>query len=389
MRILQVHNHYQQYGGEDAVVKAEGELLKSQGEEVFLYERSNAEIQNQNPFRQFQTFTHLSFSSQSYREIKKILREIKPDICHVYNTFFMITPAVYQACAEDEVPVVQSLYNYRWMCANAIFLREGKNCEECLEHSRLRAIQHGCYKNSRFMTAIVVRMQNDNWKNKIFGQPSAYITATEFTKRKYTQAGIPAEKILVKPHFMDVSREERQENQRHALYIGRISEEKGIRVLLKAWRNFKDVPLKIIGQGPLLDEVRNTVRQENLNAEVLGYCSDEDYIRCLKSSKFVVVPSICHDNFPRTIVEAYAYGVPVIGSDLDGIREYIKEKKSGFLFTPGDPRSLSAKIYDLLKSDHATLGANARSEFELHYTGQRNYEILKDLYERIAGSSEN
>ncbi len=381
-----VHNRYQQFGGEDAVFQAESELLRRHGHEVYLYERSNAEINQYNFLEKQRHILQMDWSKKTYNEIQGILKGFAADICHVYNTFFMVTPAVYYACRDAKVPVVQSLYNYRLMCANALFLREGRHCEECLHHSRWRGVKYGCYKGSKLFTALVVRMLNKHWQKGTWNQLiDGYITATEFSRRKHGEAGIPAEKVTVKPHFYENQNGRRENDQGYALYIGRISAEKGVRVLLRAWTSLPDVPLKIIGEGPLLTEIKESVAQENLKrVQVLGYCSDEDYIRHLKSAACVVVPSICHDNFPRTIVEAFSYGVPVIASRLDGIKEYIAEGRTGLLFETGNAADLAKQLQKFLndKKRMAFMGQEARREYESHYTPGRNYEYLMKIYEQ-------
>src|SRR3989338_6862090 len=202
MKILIAHNRYRQPGGEDAVVKTEFDLLKKFGEDVRLYERTNNEINDYSLAGKINFFWNIGWSQKSYNEIRGVLKEFVPQVVHFHNIFFTLTPSVYQACRDEGIPVVQSLYNFRLLCSNALFFRDNKVCEECLEHRNLwRGAYYGCYRNSRLVTALMVRMLKSHWDKKTWvDQVDLYITATEFSKRKYITAGIPPEKIAVKPH---------------------------------------------------------------------------------------------------------------------------------------------------------------------------------------------
>ncbi|MFA5059056.1 MAG: glycosyltransferase family 4 protein [Candidatus Omnitrophota bacterium] len=386
MKILMIHNHYQQYGGEDAVAKAEYSLVSRYGHEVYFYERSNKEIKNLSPLERIKSFLNLSWSDKTYSEVRAIIQKFCPDVVHVYNAFFMVTPSVYFACRDEGVAVVQSLYNFRWLCANAVFLRKGKFCSECMYYSRWRSVLHGCYRNSSLLTAVIVKMLNNHWKKKTWiNLIDGYITATEFSRRKFIESGIAPEKIIVKPHFIDPDPKARNVCGNYALYIGRISEEKGIRVLLDAWASLSDLPLKIIGVGPLLSEIKKMIKEKNMNhVEILGYCSDEECAKYLNRAKFVVVPSVGYDNFPRAIVEAYAVGVPVLASSREGIKEYIKETFTGVIFNTGDAKDLVQKARWFQQNNDVAIlemGRNARLEYEEKYTAQKNFEYLNNIYQ--------
>ncbi len=384
MKIFVAHNHYQQYGGEDAVSLSEIELLKKKGEEVLFYERSNQEIQSLNAFSRFNVMMSMPFSQSSYRAVKEKIRAFKPDVVHAYNTFFMITPALYQACYEENVPVVQSLYNYRLVCANALLLRNGKFCDDCLTQSRWKSVAHKCYRKSSVLTAFLVRMINAQWRKKTWTtRVDRYIVATEFSKNVFIRAGIEPNKITIKPHFIPEHPIMSPVSQNYALYVGRISTEKGVEMMVKAWGRVKNFTLKVMGEGPLLQTLRDYVAREKItNVELLGFQSQKDYEQLLRNAKVVVVPSINNDNFPRVMVEAYGNGVPVIGSSLGGIKEYIKDQKTGLVFKVGDQEDLVRKINWVIENQEecANMRTSARKEYEEHYTADKNYDILKRIY---------
>lgn len=385
MRILFIHNHYRQYGGEDAVSKSEYDLLARKGETIHLYERGNQEFDRYSPLDKASRLFSMAWSNGSYEDVKKIIKDFCPDVAHVYNTHFMVTPAVYYACQEANVPVVQSLYNFRWMCANALFLRNGKHCEECMTRSRWRSVFYRCYRNSALLTACVVKALNTHWQEETWMRAiDAYIVATGYARKKFVEAGIPQEKIFIKPHFIYPDPGMRRKEEGYAFYVGRISEEKGVGSLLKAWEALGSSPLKIMGEGPLLAELKSIVLAKGMsNIEILGYRPEEEYRKFLSQARFLIVPSIGHDNFPRTIAEAYSYGVPVLASSVEGIKEYVKEKVTGATFQAGDAADLANKARWLFKEGNlAQMGRNARREFEEHYTAEKNYEFLSGIYRR-------
>ncbi len=158
MKIVVVHNTYQQPGGEDIVFRNECELLKSAGHEVIEYQRSNQDVSNFVSIRQLALAKRTIWASDIRREFRQLLLQKKPDIVHIHNTFVMISPSIYWACRDALVPVVQTLHNYRLLCSNGALFRDGKVCEECLEHGVWRGVSYGCYKGSRSATAVVAAM---------------------------------------------------------------------------------------------------------------------------------------------------------------------------------------------------------------------------------------
>jgi len=387
MRILIAHNHYQQSGGEDEVVRAECALLREFKQDVRLYERSNAELNGYSSFQKLNHLFRLDWSRQSFLEMKKIIREFRPDVVHFHNIFFMITPAAYFACRQEGVPVIQSQHNFRLLCSNALFLRGHQVCEECTKKTLWRGVFYGCYRNSRITTAFVVRMLNKHWRKKTWSQlVDRYITATEFTRQKFIAGGIPQERIVVKPHFVYPDLAERGHDGGYVLYAGRLSAEKGVDVLLKAWQAHGDVALKILGEGPAADGLKRFVQASNVaNVDFLGYVPRRQYETTMSQAKFLVVPSICYDNFPRVIAEAYACGIPVLASRIGSMEEYVSDRKTGILFKPGDSDDLALKIRWMLQhpDELRGMGRWARQVYEKKYRARENYEHLMNIYRNV------
>lgn len=384
MKILIAHNRYQHPGGEDAVVKTEYELLKSYGEDVRLYERNNIEIDSLSPGEKLKLLFSYRWSQSSYREFKNIVDEFKPDVVHLHNIFFLLTPSVYAACQERNIPVVHSQHNFRLLCSNGLFFRENHICEECLKHTLWRGVRYGCYKNSRILTALIVAIIDHHWKKGTWlKMVDAFITATEFGKRKFIEGGIPPEKIFVKPNFLYPDPGKREKDEGYALYAGRLSQEKGIELLIGAWKYVSAAPLKVMGDGPLMEKVKNIVKDKKVNnIEFLGFQSKENAARYMKGARFIIIPSLCYESFPRIIAEAFAYGIPVLASELGTMKSLIDDGRTGRLFEPGNERDL-AKIAEWMFGYPEVLelmGVNARQEYENKYSAQKNYQFLKNIY---------
>ncbi|MCK5180315.1 MAG: glycosyltransferase [Candidatus Omnitrophica bacterium] len=387
MRILIVHNLYQQPGGEDAVVKNKFRLLKDFGEDVYLYERSNLEFSEASCFKKMKLLLDGGWSRDSYRDIRAVLKEIRPDVVHFHNIFYILTPAVYQACRDENIPVVVSLHNFRLLCSNALLFRDNKVCEECIERGLNRGIYHRCFKRSRLLTAAVVRMMKQYWqKGTWINLVDHYIMASEFGRQKHIAAGIPKEKISIKPHVVYPDSPKSHQDRGYVLCVGRLSEEKGIRTLLEAWKEIDDCTLKIAGEGPLEAELKLYVRNNNIvNVEFLGFISGDQYHECMQGAKFLIVPSVCYENFPRMVVEAYSYGLPVVASSLGSFPEIVEEKKTGLLFKSANDHDLAEKIQWALTHEVEldSMRKNVREQYKEKYSGRKNYEILMDVYRRV------
>lgn len=261
MKILFVHNSYQSKGGEDSVLQAEQNLLSCNGQQYDLFQISNHDISN--GFTRIKTVKNISYSHQARNKLALKLSEKNFDIVHVHNFFPLLTPSIYDACIEAEVPVVQTLHNYRTICPGALLMRNGKICEKCLTGSPYQAILHRCYRNSTLGSWAVARMVADHRNNQTWRQKvDRFIALTHFGKQKFVEAGFPTEKIIVKPNFCEApSVQNYQKRSRSkgkgALFVGRLSKEKGVATLLQGWQKL-DIPLRIVGDGPLLNSNKDS-----------------------------------------------------------------------------------------------------------------------------------
>ena len=382
-KLLLIHNRYQQAGGEDAVFAAEAAILQQYGHKVVEYTEDNRRI---NGMSRIAVATRTIWSRSSYQKLLKVLRDVHPDVVHFHNTFLLISPSSYWACREADVPVVQTLHNYRFLCPTATFFRNGRICEDCLSKTPpWPGVLHVCYRHSRSQTAVVALMLSvhrwlKTWKEKV----DIYIALTEFSRQKFIEGGLPAEKIVVKPNFVHPDPGVRDNAGDYGLFVGRLSSEKGIHTLLKTWANLRGIPLKIIGDGPLMDEMTTFVQKGRLQeVDLLGRHSHQVAIALLKGARFLVFPSECYEHFPLAIAEAFACGVPVIASRLGAMAEIMEDGRTGLHFNPGVPDDLAAKATWLWShpAEAEKMGREARAEFEARYTAERNYQMLMQIYE--------
>lgn len=384
MKILIAHNFYQVPGGEDAVARSEVAMLKSFGEEVVTYERHNNEFEKFNPVKKVAHFLSLAHNQYSYRHLREVLRKHRPDVAHFHNIYYLLTPSVYQACRDEGVPVVQSLHNYRMMCSNGLLFRDGHVCEDCLTKNIWEGVKHRCFRDSAVMTLLMASTLDRLWKRGVWVDGvDRYIVAAQFTRRKYVDRGISIEKIAFKPHFIDPAPERRVKDAGYVLYLGRLSQEKGVDVLLNAWGMLKDIPLKIAGTGPMGSSLKKIVVDNALShVEFLGLLEPAQCQDLLREAKVVVIPSVCYENFPRVVVEAFACGIPVIASRLGSLQELVEDGETGLLFEPGNAPALAHAVRLCFENRMKVsyMGDNARRVFEEKYSARANHQKLVEIY---------
>ncbi len=358
---------------------SEAKLLTDHGQEVRLWSVDNAAITG--PWAKLGTAWRVAYSHRARWQIGHVIVDFEPDVVHVHNFFPLLTPAVYDACRDARVPVVQTLHNYRTICAGALLLRNGRPCEDCIGASPYQGALHGCYRGSRLGSLAVAHMIDRHrgqgtWRTKV----DRFIALTDFARGKFIEAGFPADKIAVKPTFVEDAGARASEGDRHgALFVGRLSPEKGIGTLLAAWRGL-DVPLRIAGEGPLMGMVRDAASSEIVR---LGQKSAEEVTGEMARAAFLVMPSEWYEGFPLTLAEAFCQGLPVIASRLGAMAEVVEDGATGLHFAPGDSGDLAAKARWAAEHpvEMSGMGRNARRIYEEKYTPEINCEKLVAIYE--------
>jgi len=383
MKILQVHNYYRQYGGEDVVVSAEKALLKENGHEVKLYSLHNDQVDT---IKKISLSKKTIWNHESYQEISNLIAEYNPDVIHVHNTFPLISPSVYYAASDSNVPVVQTLHNYRFLCPASTFYRNGEVCEKCLGCKLpWPGVLHACYRNSYSASGVTsIMLYYHNLKKTYSKKIDLFISMTNFGKNKFIEGGLPGEKIVVKPHFIEDDLGKGVGKGGFALYVGRLTEEKGIKTLLKTWEDENvNYPLKIIGDGPLSDSVKKA-SNKNQFINWLGFCEREKVLEMMGEATFLVVPSEWYETFGLIVIEAFSKGTPVLVSDIGAVGELVDQGRTGYKFEPGNHKSLARKIEYILsnKDSFSDMRARVRDEYLKKYSKEKNYEQLMSIYNK-------
>lgn len=376
MKILVAHNVYRLRGGEDAVVESEVALLRANGHDVVEYSRHNDELDGISTAR---AGVDSLWSRRTAAEIGALLRERRPQVLHVHNTLPLMSPSIYWAAFKAGVPVVQTLHNFRLLCPQAMLLRDGKVCEDCVGRIPLPGVLHGCYRNSRAQSAVVAGMLTlhrglGTWAYKIH----RYIALNDFCRAKFIEGGLPAARIAVKPNFVDLPAPSRSDAERGGLlFVGRLSPEKGVAVLAQAASALPAGSLRVAGSGPAAKALEATAA-----IKPLGAMDAEQVTAEMTRAVALVMPSIWYEGFPRTLVEAYACGLPVLASRLGALSDIVKDGVTGLHFQPGNAADLAVKMQWALAHPlrMAEMGRAARLDYERHYAPQANLAQLLAIY---------
>ncbi len=397
MKILLAHNFYglEAPSGENTVYEAERDLLRARGHQVIEFTRKSDDIRGRGAAGVLQGALATPWNPFSARALRRrILRE-RPDVVHAHNTFPLISPSIFSAAHGLGVPTVLTLHNYRTFCAAGIPLRDNLPCTQCLDRrSVLPALRYGCYRGSRLATLplaamIALHRGLGTWRRHV----DAFIALTSFQRDKLVAAGLPAERVHLKPHFYPAPPVPLPWPAREGkvVYVGRLGPEKGLNSLVEAWRLWGAAapPLEMIGDGPERAALERSIAAAGLGGKIalLGQISFAATQERLARARLLVLPSLCYEGFPMAIREAFALGVPVAGSRLGSIPCIVEDGRTGVLFPPGDARDL-LRAARTLWGDSAALarmGLAARAEFEDKYSAERNYASLMAIYAAAIG----
>ena len=379
VRVLIIHNSYQQAGGEDAVVTNEHALLDGHGGwETRLWIVSNDSITG--AWTKIATAMRTPYSRAASDRLAAVIADFSPAIVHVHNFFPLLTPSVYDACRTAGVAVVQTLHNYRTICAGSLLQRDGHACEDCIGASPYQAVLHGCYRGSRIGSLPVARMidvhrRRGTWLRKV----DRFIALSAFAKSKFVAAGFPADKIVIKPHFTQDRPVARPAARAGALYVGRLSAEKGITILLRAWRDI-EVPLRVVGDGPLRGLVE---RAAGSKIVAVGWRTPAKVAEEMARAAWLIVPSVVPENFGLVIIEAFSQALPVIASRTPTLEGTVNDGDNGLLFATGDAGDLTSKVRWAVRHPEAmrNMGIKARQAYEEKFSPSVNLRQLTRIYE--------
>ncbi|MCW7538560.1 glycosyltransferase family 4 protein [Aquabacterium sp. A7-Y] len=381
-RVLIVQNHYIEFGGDDVVVANESAMLRSQGHEVSLWTLRNDELMALGP--RIETAWRLGYNGKVRDRLADHIAEFRPDVMHCHNLFPRITLSAYDAAAQAGVPVVQTLHDFRSVCcANAFLYRDGKTCDRCVKGSTYWGAWHRCYRDSWIGSLLVARSLDVHRRARTLERRvQRFIALSKSSRSRFVEGGLPDDRIAVKPNFIADPGCPPVAPRDGALFVGRLSPEKGLMTLAEAWKSI-DHPLHVFGAGPL-EEALQGASTPRLTLQ--GHRSSAEVFRAMQQARFLVMPSECLEGFPLVIVEAFANGLPVIASRLGAMAEIIDDGVTGLHFSPGDSRDLADKVAWALAHPQrmAEMGAAARGVYQARYSEATNYRQLMQIYEQAA-----
>ncbi|MEN9855353.1 MAG: hypothetical protein RLZZ157_479 [Pseudomonadota bacterium] len=384
MKVLLVHNEYQKQGGEDQVFRMEMELLRQNDIDVTTHVVSNSEIRGF--ISKSKAFLNTPYNHEMTKQAEILVRSVRPDLVHIHNFFPLLSPAFHVGAKRAGAAVVQTLHNFRLLCSNGLFLRNGKVCEKCQFQTNLWAVVHRCYKDSTLGSLAVKQMQDVLKSPQWIDSVDRFIALTEFSRQKFLNGGLPADKLVVKPNFVALGDWDRNEPRRGMLFVGRVSKEKGVDLVIKAALRFPSEHFTIIGDGPLKDQLQTLAPA---NVSFTGQLSNELTLKAMRKAKVLLFPSICFETFGLTIIEAYSNGLPVVASALGATSEIVIDGQTGFTFKSNDVEDLCRALDVVLRHpDFSNIQNNAYELFKRKFTSDINLEMLMSIYNQALVHSE-
>jgi glycosyltransferase involved in cell wall biosynthesis len=381
VRVLQLHTRYREPGGEDAVVRAEADLLRRCGHEVVQH-------QVRNPPGAAGATGSLALSPWNplqARRVRSLVEQVQPDVAHVHNTWYALSPAVVWALHRAGVPTVMTLHNYRLLCANGQLFRDFAPCEDCVGASPWHGVQHGCYRDSSLLSVppaatIALHGRLRTWTRAV----DLFLALNEFARMRFIRGGLPPDRVQVKPNFVPDPgpRTRPAASSETVLYVGRLASEKGVDVLVEAWRQLGDARLElaVIGDGPLLQRLE---RRPPARLRFEGRLPAEEVRTRMLGARALVLPSVWYEGQPMAVLEALAAGLPVLGSDIGGIPELLAPLGRDWLARPGEVASWAAALQAL--TDGERIGAaslEARALYERTFSTATAAGALEAFYDQ-------
>jgi len=379
VRILVAHSRYLSgaVSGENRVVEDEAKLLRDSGHDVEMWTPS---VEDGSGSVMIRNGVEAVWSRRAARTMRSLIRDHAPDVVHVHNLYPALSPSVLRATGD--VPIVQTLHSYRLLCLPATFLRNGRVCEDCLGHVPWRGVVHGCYRGSVPASAAIATSLAAHRAARTFDRPTMYLAVSRFVRDKHVAGGLPAARIRVKPNFSWPS-PRREGPGEYFLFLGRLSEEKGLPTMLRAMRSLNGARLVVAGDGP---ERARMEAEAPAGVEFLGAIEPDAVPDVVRRARALVVPSACFEGAPRSILEAYSAGVPVIASAIGGLPEVVDNDRTGVLVPLGDVRKWEEAAERLLDDAEATrLGQGAWQAWQKHFGPDQALRNLEQAYREALG----
>jgi glycosyltransferase involved in cell wall biosynthesis len=390
VRVLIIHNDYQQHGGETVAVQAQLAMLRQHGHEVVLYWKDNREIEQYSLSQRAAFIQRTIYGTNTYQEIRRLVATERPDIAHVHNVFPLISPAVYDALRDAKIPIIQMIHNFRFLCPNGLFYTNGHICERCARGNTWHAVRYRCYRQSRLLSALYASSIGLNRARGTFKAIDRFIANTEFVADKLASSNLVSrDRISVLGNFLPDPVPDPgpfDARQHYIVYLGRLSPEKGVRTLIDAVAGVPSLPLKVAGDGPQSAELKAVVGQRGLaHVEFLGYLTGQPKWYLLRNALASVVPSVWYDNFPFAVLESFAAGTPVVASALGGLPYMVTDHRTGLLFEAGSSEALTERLAWISehRPDTLAMGRQARLAIEQDYSADNQYHRLMNIYNEV------
>lgn len=393
MKILAIHNFHRKgsASGDDQVFKSETELLEARGNLVIRYTVSNDEFDNAGLIGKIASTFGMLWSFKHYRAIKKLIEKEKPDIVHIHTFFPMLSPSILYAAKRSGAKVVSTLHDTRFVCPCSTSLRGTEICNACGDGKYFRMCRYRCFKNSRAQSFIVACIfYYHRMRRSFYDKIDRYICLNDNQIKLLTNIGFDRNKIVKKYNFVPDVNENLKfievENlpERYVVFYGRIGEEKGIRVLMQVWEDLPDIPLVVMGGGPLEDEFKDWAEPHE-NVYFLGYTKHERCLSIVRSGEFVVFPSIWYEGCSMVEIETESLSKGLIATDLGFSTEAIEDGVNGFKIKLGDVEGFRECICRLWDNPEEIIkiGENARKDYERKYMPEDNYSQLMKVYAEL------
>ncbi len=382
MRILILHNRYREFGGEDVVVEAETALLRSAGHDVRTLIWSNDDVRADGPLQRSTALASSIWNRSAWHSVRQAVRDFRPDVVHVHNTVAAASPSVVHGAAVPGVGIVHTLHNFRHLCLNGLLLRNRQICTDCVGRLPWRGVTRACYRGSHSASLAVACGEILHRALGSWSQVHRFIALSEHARKLHVDAGLDAKRIVVKPQTLATDPGMGDHRGSFALFAGRLSVEKGIRVLLPAWKEAAlDVPLVIAGDGPEAEHARREIAALP-RARMLGRIPHDQLIHLMQDAQLLVVPSVCFESFPVTLLEGLATGCPIVASDIGALSEIIRSGENGVLVPPGEAGALAQAIQQLGQApgERERLSRAARASFVERFSPQRSCQALVNIY---------
>jgi glycosyltransferase involved in cell wall biosynthesis len=404
MKILQINKFFYKRGGAEAYMLSLSKMLRQQGHQVLEFSMQHPEnleseysdyfikqidFQNrQGFFSDLKKSAHLLYSWQARNNLEKLIKKEKPDIAHLHNFYFQLTPSILKVLKKYNIPMVWTMHDYKLICPNYRLFTQGRVCERCKVHKYYNCFRYQCMQNnSAYSFLVMLETYLHNLILKSYDQIDLYISPSQFLQDKVAQWGINQDKVTQVYNFVNLKEFEPDYNPgQYLLYFGRLAEEKGLLLLLQALREMPEINLKIVGEGPQKKLLEKYIKEYKVNnVQLIGHTTGEKLYDLIKKARFVILPSIWYENNPISVLEAFALGKPVLGSDLGGIPELVKDRQTGVIFKANDLNDLKNKLsqnYNNLEQIRQ-MGRQARLFVENNCAPQKHYQQIERIYEKL------